>query len=372
MITLEETSLFDGLRPQVTVILPVHNPDINLLDRALGSVRAQGCDDLEMLVVDDGSSRNFVDLIDDLVAGDSKIRVLHQENQGVSAARNRGLDAARGVFVAFLDSDDYFAEGFLSAAMHEMLQKSADIVIGNILVASDNAFAVWGLQRGLPGSAILVGVDEFQAWRGRILSCSPSFVHDVDHLVFTSVCGTLYRLEKIRGVRFPVGVRHAEDRLFNVAALNVVDRVVAVNRTWLVYDRSNEGSVTSSFRAEQIPELESTVDAYARIAGLMLDNERVESIEVQAGATLGILNYVKLAALAVAASKSKAGVSSLSRLISTEAVNAALQNSVLFSGVDRLAASAARHRMAGVLVFLAELRTAYRLFYAVLAVIRWK
>jgi glycosyltransferase involved in cell wall biosynthesis len=94
-----------GATPLFSVVIPAYNRAY-ALPTALGSVLGQSCQDFEIIVVDDGSSDNPAAVIEDIA--DPRIRLIAQENQGASAARNRGIDEARGQYVAFLDSDDRF------------------------------------------------------------------------------------------------------------------------------------------------------------------------------------------------------------------------------------------------------------------------
>lgn len=106
--------------PMFSVVIPVYNVQ-NKLRRCVGSILAQTCADLECILIDDGSSDASPALCDELAAADPRIRALHQGNQGVSAAQNNGLQAARGSWVWFVDSDDAVSPvtlEFLAEAMH--------------------------------------------------------------------------------------------------------------------------------------------------------------------------------------------------------------------------------------------------------------
>src|ERR1043166_3788702 len=92
-------------QPFFSVVVPVYNR-AHLLGTALDSVLSQSCQDFEIIVVDDGSSDNPSSVVAKL--GDPRIRFIRQSNGGGGKARNTGIDAARGQFVATLDSDDSF------------------------------------------------------------------------------------------------------------------------------------------------------------------------------------------------------------------------------------------------------------------------
>lgn len=105
---------------RVSVIIPVYNC-IKFLDKAVKSVIAQtDFELLELILVDDGSSDGSAELCDDFSKQNANISVLHQENSGVSVARNNGIERAKGEYIAFLDSDDEYSSGFI----HEMLAES--------------------------------------------------------------------------------------------------------------------------------------------------------------------------------------------------------------------------------------------------------
>lgn len=92
--------------PKVSIIVPVYNTE-KYLRRCLDSIAAQTFADWECICVDDGSPDAAGAILDDYAAKDSRFVVIHQENGGVSRARNAGLDAACGEYVGFVDSDDW-------------------------------------------------------------------------------------------------------------------------------------------------------------------------------------------------------------------------------------------------------------------------
>ena len=100
--------------PAISVIIPVYKVE-KFLAECIESVLAQTFTDFEMILVDDGSPDNSGKICDDFAARDSRIRVFHKENGGVSSARNLGISRARAEHVAFLDSDDIWSPHYLSA-----------------------------------------------------------------------------------------------------------------------------------------------------------------------------------------------------------------------------------------------------------------
>ena len=113
---------------EVSVIVPVYNVR-KFLPACVASVRGQTMKDLELILVDDGSTDGSGELCDALAKKDARIRVLHTENGGQGRARNLGLDIARGEYVAFVDADDAATPEMLAAALAQARQENADMVV---------------------------------------------------------------------------------------------------------------------------------------------------------------------------------------------------------------------------------------------------
>lgn len=114
--------------PLISVIIPVYNVE-KYLHRCLDSVIAQTYQNLEIICVDDGSIDESGRICDQYAVRDARIKVIHQENQGLSAARNRGLDAAEGEYIAFVDSDDYILEDMYKKMLDKLLNYNVDLCV---------------------------------------------------------------------------------------------------------------------------------------------------------------------------------------------------------------------------------------------------
>lgn len=120
--------------PAVSIITPVYNTRSDL-PRMLESVLRQSLDRIEHILIDDGSTDGSAEMLDEYARGHASrcIQVIHQPNGGAGAARNRGLKAARGEYVAFLDSDDYLADDFCEVLHHAAVASCADVCRGECL-----------------------------------------------------------------------------------------------------------------------------------------------------------------------------------------------------------------------------------------------
>lgn len=118
---------------QISVIIPVYNIDIEDLRRCVLSILHQTYSDFEIIIVDDGSSLPIADNINELQKLDSRIKVMHKNNEGVSAARNFGVSQSSGNYVMFADGDDCLTPWALEQGIHALEISDSDIAIGRIL-----------------------------------------------------------------------------------------------------------------------------------------------------------------------------------------------------------------------------------------------
>lgn len=120
------TTIPDDIK--VSVIIPAYNA-AETIERCLDSLRRQKLRDIEIIVVDDGSTDNTPDVLAKYVAHDARIRVIRQENAYIGAARNKGLKHAKGKYVGFVDSDDYVSEDFYEKLYQKAEETGKDVVM---------------------------------------------------------------------------------------------------------------------------------------------------------------------------------------------------------------------------------------------------
>ena len=135
---------------KVSIVVPVYNCE-KYIERCIQSLIGQTYQDIEIIVVDDGSTDGSSDILQRLVAVDKRIISIRQENQGVSVARNKGLDTATGVYLTFVDSDDYVSEDYIEELVKCQIEHDADMVISGLcMVDSENRV----MKRIIPGDYI--------------------------------------------------------------------------------------------------------------------------------------------------------------------------------------------------------------------------
>lgn len=117
---------------KISVIMPVYNVE-KFIKQSIESVIKQTYTNLEIIIVDDGSTDSSGKICDKYSKKDNRIKVIHKENGGLSSARNVGLDNATGKYVMFIDSDDFFENNSCEVLYNEIKSKNADYVIGNYI-----------------------------------------------------------------------------------------------------------------------------------------------------------------------------------------------------------------------------------------------
>ncbi|MGN0998714.1 MAG: glycosyltransferase family 2 protein [Faecousia sp.] len=124
-------------QPKISVIVPVYNVE-KYLTKCVNSILEQTYRNLEILLVDDGSTDSCPEMCDDFAKEDSRIVVIHKKNGGVSDARNAGLDRATGEYIGFVDSDDCISLDMYKLLLDRLLQTNADMVVCNFLYVDEH------------------------------------------------------------------------------------------------------------------------------------------------------------------------------------------------------------------------------------------
>ena len=225
-------------QPLVSIVVPVYNC-IQHLPECLKSIRSQTFTDWETVLVDDGSNDGSGDLCDREAASDPRFRVIHKENGGVSTARNAGIDAARGTYLAFIDSDDLIVPTYLEKLSRAAQRFDADIAI----CGYDRVFPDWELHFSpLPFSVGLIqGTKDFLML----------FTEARTNLFGVSIWAKLYRMDIIRdyAIRFDPEISYEEDCDFNVRYLAYVNTVAAVGDILYRY-RQSDDTLSKAYRKD--------------------------------------------------------------------------------------------------------------------------
>lgn len=238
----------------VSIVVPVYRVE-DLLHRCVDSILAQTYPHFELILVDDGSPDRSGEICDAYAAADPRIRCIHQENGGLSSARNTGIESSHGDYLTFIDSDDWVADTYLETLVTLMDDHDCEIAVGAFLRS-------WagGNEPSDGGIASLVEMSSMQALTG---------LYGAPGVLLTVAWGKLYTREVVGDVRFPVGRLH-EDIYASCRLLHRANRVVITPEPLYHYWQRPD-SITGTARTGSCRALRDALDGFADNAAFLGD-----------------------------------------------------------------------------------------------------
>lgn len=229
----------------ISVIVPVYNVE-KYLDRCVKSIVNQTYKNLEIILVDDGSPDRCPAMCDAWAERDSRIKVIHKENGGLSDARNAGMEIASGTYIAFVDSDDWVAADYIGA-MHRAIQDT-----GAEIAACDVVISYGDMEMGAVAKKSALRVCDSEEAIGDILKGEG----------FRAVAwNKLYHKSLLENEQYPVGKYH-EDEFFTYRILAKVEKLVYLDRKLYFYFQ-RPGSIMNSVSMKHLDALDAYLERLA-------------------------------------------------------------------------------------------------------------
>lgn len=218
----------------VTVIVPVYNCEASI-EKCVESIRKQTYSDLEIILVDDGSCDNSGAICDMLQKEDTRIKVIHKKNGGVSSARNTGIENAKGDYIQFVDSDDYIV-GTMTEKLVETIERN------HTQIAICGYTKIIGNQReeNIPTEMTSVSIEMMDR-------NNPALIK---RFLLNSPCNKLYITAYIKN-KFREDISLGEDLLFNLSYFSLIDKVSFVAEGLYCYIEK-ENSLTTGYREDKL------------------------------------------------------------------------------------------------------------------------
>ena len=229
--------------PLISVIIPVYKVE-KYLDRCVESVVSQTYKNLEIILVDDGSPDKCPQMCDDWARKDSRIKVIHKENGGLSSARNAALDIISGDYLTFIDSDDYVRADMLEIMYSRLISDNSDMAVCNYKCFTDNGEEEYW-DNTYPVNDDIIDVNEAHR---RI--CFDEYWH------YVIACCKLYKSSLFDDLRFPEGKLH-EDIFTSHLVIDKCNKVSCVSDALYFYYQ-NDSSITHNYSVENL----DIVDGY--------------------------------------------------------------------------------------------------------------
>lgn len=249
----------------ISIIVPIYKVE-DYLNRCVDSLLNQTYENIEIILIDDGSPDKCGEICDGYVKLDKRVKVIHKENGGLSDARNTGISAARGSYITFIDSDDWINKNYVKVLYELLKSKNADISACNF---------------------VRTFTDDEPQYTHNATVYEYSNIEALHQLVgefyvqMVIACCKLYKTELFRELRFPVGKIH-EDEFITYKLLYKANKVVFTTEPLLYYRQRSDSIMGSGFKVK------NRLDAIEAI------EERAEFFESIGEYTLKDKTYNKL------------------------------------------------------------------------------
>lgn len=215
---------------KISVIIPVFNCE-KYLAHCMESIVNQTYTNLEIILIDDGSSDACPQLCDAWAESDSRIRVLHKQNEGVSSARNDGLKMATGAYVTFVDADDWIDADMLALLMHAVKSNQAEVALCGFCFEY------------LQGEST-----HFIKYENAVYKNAAILYHYLaDDNIRPEACGKLIKKSALTDVYFDLTLQYAEDLLFNYYVFKACTCVVCIEDCKYHYLQNSGNSSTTAY-----------------------------------------------------------------------------------------------------------------------------
>ena len=249
-------------QPLISVIVPIYKVE-SYLDRCVQSIVNQTYENLEIILVDDGSPDNCPTMCDAWAAKDGRVQVIHKENGGVSTARNAGISIARGVFFAFVDSDDWIAPNMIRSLLDLQKESQADVT-------------GCCLETVCEGDAPLVQTEaDNELFLYSFLEIvMNNFPHDA-----WSLCAKLYRADLFDRVPrdLPSHLVMSEDIMLNTFLYKNCKRIALSDCRYYYYFRDGNSAISGELKPQMVRDCEtaystmlSSIDSNDDVYGYMM------------------------------------------------------------------------------------------------------
>lgn len=231
----------------ISVIVPVYNVE-KYLDECVNSILDQTYSNIEILLIDDGSTDNSPNICDFYEKQDNRVRVIHQQNGGLSLARNIGIEKSQGDFIVFVDSDDYISTDMLEVMINEMKKniESTSILMCNFVKFDSYGNVIKKNNYNLEKEII----DKVSAIDRLIVS------KDINYIV---AWGKLYKKEVFDEIRFPLNKQNEDEFVMHKVYFNC-DSIICLDKCFYKYRIRDNSIMNSKFSIKQFNKLEALYD----------------------------------------------------------------------------------------------------------------
>lgn len=233
---------------RISVVIAAYNVG-KYIGKCLDSILTQTYPAFEIIVVDDGSSDNTGEICDQYAADNPQIKVIHQKNQGVSAARNAALEQTHGEYISVVDSDDYLKPNMYEKLIQGIKKYDADLIICNYDKVSEDGKTITAMKK--------YAGDECVSFREAL------YWLDREHYwTYVNPWNKLYKRELFNDIKYPVGKKFEDNYVIHRLIMKC-NKVASISDS-LYYYRANPNSImrTLKYKLDRIDDFDAAYDRY--------------------------------------------------------------------------------------------------------------
>lgn len=240
------------MKEKISVIVPAYNAE-PFLERCISSICGQTYENLEILIVSNGSTDRTVELAEQMAAKDSRIRVIYGENEGVSVSRNVAMEQATGIYLTFVDADDFLLPDMIETLYEVAKKQNCDVVgCGFTVTDGSNEAESQSAQKQRNTSAVQVfSGTEFITER----------IFDGDSRCWSK----LYSRAAVGETRYKQGLTIGEDMLFVLNVMQKDIRVANLDYSGYCYYRNPNGAMETAFKASYMDQIRCWQEAKKQV-----------------------------------------------------------------------------------------------------------
>ncbi len=242
---------------RIDIIIPIYNTPLNDLKRCLDSINKQTYFNYQVMMIDDGSSKDTYDFLDHYCSSNPKFKVMHIPNGGVSNARNTGINNTSSKYIAFVDGDDTVTETFLGEAFHLIEEYNLDCIIGGYNEIKDNVITRTRLSE--PGLHIYEKETKDFFLEKLLSSKTNEHNKEIGDCPTGRIYTRLYRRESLKDIRFNTNIHMSEDTLFMVDYAEAARRIGIIDKVWYNYYINDYSISNGTKRDKLIKNIESFI-----------------------------------------------------------------------------------------------------------------
>lgn len=228
------------MKELISVIVPIYNVE-KYLRKCVDSIINQTYKNLEIILVDDGSPDNCPKICDEYAKQDSRIKVIHKENGGLSDARNAGMNIATGEYISFIDSDDWIKSEMIEDMYNRMIEDNSDLVSSGVLWVDENG----------------VEIRNATVSENCVLNTEQAMTELInDGKLKQHVWNKLYKADLIKNIPFDKGKYH-EDVFWSYKVIGEAERISIEKNSYYFYVQRSESIMGEKYSAKRLDALDA-------------------------------------------------------------------------------------------------------------------